>query len=235
MRGKAVMLTAILYCLAGMGCANRTKVPGGILPSDRMVEIVWDMAQADQYAALYLAKDSARINLKTETMRLYEEVFRLHRTTPEEFRKSYQYYLDHPELNQLLFDSAIARGVRARSEMYDRPGQYHPPVVPVRPGVGKPGTVGPGRPPGAVVPGTLVVPGARPGVGAPVPAVVRPTVGSPGIRRPGAVVSPGIKPAMRPGGVPPDLMRRMRGMSSQQQDSIMRAAHRQGDTAGTRN
>jgi hypothetical protein len=102
-----------------------------------MVQVMWDMAQADQYAALYLAKDSARIDRKAETMRLYAEVFRLHEVTPEEFRKSYRYYLDHPELNQLLFDSVITRGVRARSEIYDRPSQYHPPVAPARPGSGQ--------------------------------------------------------------------------------------------------
>jgi len=109
------------------------------------------MAQADQYAALYLAKDSAHVDRKTETLRLYEEVFRLHQVSREEFSKSYQYYLKHPKLNQLLFDSVIMRGARARSEDYDRPYAAHPPAVnaPSTQGVAGPKGVTPGMPGGA--------------------------------------------------------------------------------------
>jgi len=151
----------LIICLvAGMSCSDKNSVPRGILPKDKMEQVMWDMAQADQYAALYLMKDSARIDRKAETMRLYEEVFQLHQITPEQFRKSYHYYLHHPVLNQLMFDSVIARGVRARSEMYDRPSsQYHPPVGPVRPGVGEPsGAKVPAVPfkPGVVRPGAIM-------------------------------------------------------------------------------
>ena len=110
MMGRTVVLVVILCWAVGMGCSNKNSVPKGILPMDKMEQVMWDMAQADQYAALYLAKDSAHSDRKAETMRLYAEVFRLHEVTPEEFRKSYHYYLDHPELNQLLFDSVITRG-----------------------------------------------------------------------------------------------------------------------------
>jgi hypothetical protein len=160
-----VVLMVIVCCIAGIGCSDKNSVPRGILSRDKMEQVMWDMAQADQYAALYLAKDSPRIDRKAETLRLYAEVFRLHEVTPEEFRKSYHYYLDHPELNQLLFDSVIARGVRARSEMYDRPNsQYRPPMAPanIRPGVVRPGVVNPGVvKPGATVPGRPVF--VRPG------------------------------------------------------------------------
>lgn len=155
-----MLLILLLSWAAGIGCSDKSHVPGGILSKDKMEQVMWDMAQADQYAALYLAKDSAHIDRKAETMRLYAEVFRLHKVTADEFRKSYRYYLDHPELNQLLFDSVIARGVRARTELYDRPGfQYHTPVPPAN--VARPG----------IVPGP-----ARPGM---VPAVVRPGGGAP--------------------------------------------------------
>jgi uncharacterized protein DUF4296 len=135
-----MLLILLLSWTLWIGCSDKSHVPGGILSKDKMEQVMWDMAQADQYAALYLAKDSAHIDRKAETMRLYAEVFRLHQVTAEEFRKSYRYYLDHPELNQLLFDSVIARGVRARTELYDRPGfQYHTPVSPAN--VARPGVV----------------------------------------------------------------------------------------------
>jgi hypothetical protein len=147
MKVRTVVVMMILCCVAGISCSDKHGVPRGILPKDKMEQVMWDMAQADQYAALYLAKDSARIDQKAETMRLYAEVFRLHQVTPEQFRNSYHYYLDHPELNQLLFDSVTARGVRARTAVYGRPSQYHPPVV--QPGARLPGV----RLPGAVLTG----------------------------------------------------------------------------------
>jgi hypothetical protein len=202
---RTVALMVILCCVASMGCSNKNGVPKGILPKDKMEQVMWDMAQADQYAALYLAKDSSRIDRKEETMRLYAEVFRLHQVTPDQFRTSYHYYLDHPELNQLLFDSVITRGVRARSEAYDRPSQYHPPVAPVRPGVGGPS--------GAKVPMVPFKPGA-----------VRPGAIMPGAARPG-----GVGPLQQMGS--PEMMRRMHEAASRRrEDSIMRALQARRDT-----
>jgi len=151
MSGRTVVLMMLLCCFAGAGCSDKNSVPGDILSQDKMEQVMWDMAQADQYAALYLVKDSALIDRKTETMRLYAEVLRLHQVTPEEFRKSYRYYLSRPELNQLLFDSVVARGVRARTEMYDRPSTYRAPLPPAN--VARPGTLIPGAArPGVVTP-----------------------------------------------------------------------------------
>ena len=186
MSGRTVGLILLLCCAAGAGCSDKNSLPGDILSQDKMEQVIWDMAQADQYVALYVAKDSAHIDRKAETMRLYAEVFRLHDVTADEFRKSYRYYLGHPELNQLLFDSVIVRGVRARTELYDRPGfPYHAPTPPAnlaRPGVG------------AVRPGVGVPGAVRPGV---VP--VRPGVVAPG--RPGAVLPGGVRPkVVRPAG-----------------------------------
>jgi hypothetical protein len=166
MRGILACLLGVLL-FAASGCTDKNSVPSGILSREKMVGVLWDMILADQYSALYLAKDSARmskdsahlskdsphlskdsahlsknsphptkdsarINLKMETLRLYEQVFRLHQVSREEFRKSYQYYLDHPAINQVLFDSLTAMGVRMRTESYSRPVPFRPiPQVPV--------------------------------------------------------------------------------------------------------
>ena len=129
--GLAVVL------LTGTGCADKQSVPSGILPFNKMQTVMWDMIQADQYAVLAVAKDSAakdsaaHINAKAETLKLYEEVFRLHDVSREEFHKSYRYYLNHPELNQRLFDSLISQGSQLRTESYSRPSSYHPaPIIP---------------------------------------------------------------------------------------------------------
>ncbi|HVU93780.1 MAG TPA: DUF4296 domain-containing protein [Puia sp.] len=110
----------IVLMLAGIGCSDKDSVPSGVLAREDMQNVLWDMIQADQYST-YLAKDSGRINVKLENMRLYDQVFQLHHVTREKFTKSYKYYMAHPELTQALMDSLLSMGNRLRSESYNRP------------------------------------------------------------------------------------------------------------------
>lgn len=173
LRAIAICLAVVL--LAGSGCADKESVPSGILPLSKMQNVMWDMIQADQYAALAVAKDSsARGNAKAEALKLYEEVFRLHDVSREEFHKSYQYYLQHPELNQLLFDSLITQGTRLRTESYSRPFTNRPPPAipphlptgPTLPVPGRtplhPSTILPGRPPIFIPHQPGITPGLHP-------------------------------------------------------------------------
>jgi len=102
------------------GCSDKDSLPAGVLSKEDMQNVLWDMIQADQYSAAYLAKDSAHINIRLESMRLYDQVFQLHHISREEFNKSYKYYLAHPELTQTLLDSMQAMGNRLRAENYNR-------------------------------------------------------------------------------------------------------------------
>lgn len=120
------IIAGLLAILLAVGCSNKDKVPSDFIPRDKMEKILWDMVQADQYAAIYLTKDSARVNVKTETLKLYEEVFRLHQVSREEFRKSFTYYQQHPELTRNVFDSILAQGNRQRTESYSRPSLTTP-------------------------------------------------------------------------------------------------------------
>jgi len=107
-------------CLILTACGDKNSVPSGILPREKMEQVMWDMVMADQYAS-YLAKDSAHLDPKTERLRLYEQVFRMHDISRDKFQKSYAYYMDHPELNQVLFDSLVDYGSRVRSDVYSHP------------------------------------------------------------------------------------------------------------------
>jgi hypothetical protein len=123
-------MTRIIACLlvgvmlAVSSCSDKNKVPAGVLPHEKMEAVMWDVIQSEQYSANYLAKDSAHINLKLENLRLYDEVFRLHHVSREEFQKSYQYYMGRADLAQVLFDSLLSKGNRLRTESYSRP--YRP-------------------------------------------------------------------------------------------------------------
>lgn len=154
------IITSLLIglLLAVSGCSDKNSVPSGILPHEKMEAVMWDIIQSEQYSATYLAKDSAHVNLKLEDLRLYDEVFRLHQISREEFRKSYQYYMGRADVAQVLFDSLLAKGNRLRSESYSRP--YRP--VTSAPGQAAPPASVPAKPPAAAPVKSKVIPLAVP-------------------------------------------------------------------------
>jgi Domain of unknown function (DUF4296) len=99
----------LLLLLVIMGCASNDGVPGNIIPKDRMENILWDMIQADQFSNQYLIKDSSRINVKKETVKLYAEVLKIHNISKEEFKNSFQFYLGRPDLEKKMLDTLSER------------------------------------------------------------------------------------------------------------------------------
>ena len=136
---RVVAGISVLLMVLGMvtGCSDKDRIPSGVLPRQKMEDVLWDMIQADQYSS-FLTKDSAHINLKEERLRLYEQVFLLHGVTREQFRKSYDYYMSRPDLTQTMFDSLQSRGNRLRSEANNRPSAGPAAIVPAPDTVHKP-------------------------------------------------------------------------------------------------
>ena len=173
-RLSGILLTLLLLA----GCAGKDKVTSGIIPIDKMKTIVWELIQTDTYTDLYLGKDSAS-TARLETLRLYTQVLQLHQVSREDFRKSFQFYIDRPDLSRELFDSVQALGARDRAA--------HPAVMPSNTfPVGK-----------GAAPGLIVQPANRPG-GSQIPFTFhgraphgRPTNTAPG--------SPAPNPSLRPG------------------------------------
>ena len=139
------IVAGLLCMLLVVACSEKDKIPSDVIGKEEMEKILWDMMLADQYSVNYLVKDSARVNVKIETLKLYEEVFRLHKVSREAFRKSFQFYQGRPDITRTMFDSLLAKGNRARIENYTRP----PSTSPVVPSAGKAGdtirarTIGP--------------------------------------------------------------------------------------------
>ncbi|HVU53697.1 MAG TPA: DUF4296 domain-containing protein [Puia sp.] len=147
------IIAGILCIVLIAGCSEKDNIPSGILDKEQMGAVLWDMMQADQYAGAYLIKDSAKVNIKMETLKLYEQVFRLHNVTRDQFRKSLQFYQDHPDITHVVLDSLAARGGRLKADSYTHPSTTTPAptVKPVVPGPGvKPPVVPPARPSGTL-------------------------------------------------------------------------------------
>jgi hypothetical protein len=114
-----IYLLCILLVM-GISCKDSTKIPSDIIPKDKMENLMWDMMLADRYSAQFLLKDSATKDVKLETMKLYEQVFQLHKISHDKFVKSYKYYLNRPDLSKVMFDSLSARGSRNRDQIYKK-------------------------------------------------------------------------------------------------------------------
>jgi hypothetical protein len=73
-----------------------------------MREVMWDMIRADQYVTDFLIRDSSK-KKKDESVKLYDEIFRLHKITADEFKKSLAYYSSRPDLMRPIIDSLATR------------------------------------------------------------------------------------------------------------------------------
>jgi Domain of unknown function (DUF4296) len=100
-------------------CARKEKQEK-ILPEKKMREVMWDMIRADQYVSDFLLRDTTK-RKKDESVKLYDEIFRLHKITADEFKKSLAYYSSRPDLMRPIIDS-----LATRKNEYPPPGMQRP-------------------------------------------------------------------------------------------------------------
>ena len=113
------MRVLIFLCLASLlfAACSSGGTPGDIIPGERMGTIMWQLMEADEYINMVLAKDSTKKS-STERMKMYQQVFDLNNTSLPEFKKSYQFYMSHPDITKIIFDSIAAKTTRERTELY---------------------------------------------------------------------------------------------------------------------
>ncbi len=97
----------IFYCFAAfifcISCANKQE-PDFLLPEKQMVEILTDC---------YLVESSVRQEgtpLKVDEMKnYYQEVFKKHGVTEEQFNKSYDYYCHDLEKADKIYEKVLEK------------------------------------------------------------------------------------------------------------------------------
>jgi hypothetical protein len=116
-KGSVVLIAGIGLILGIASCSDKKKVPSDVLGREEMEAVMWDMIQADRYSATYFHSDSIkRRDIKTETLKLYDQVFQIHDISQEEFVKSYKFYLSRPDISKAMFDSIYTKANRRREE-----------------------------------------------------------------------------------------------------------------------
>ena len=107
----------LLVVTGFLAACSANNVPADIIPGEKMGTIIWQLMQSDEYVNNILAKDSAKKN-SAERMKIYQQVFDLNKTSLPEFKKSYQFYMAHPDITKVIFDSITVKAARQRAELY---------------------------------------------------------------------------------------------------------------------
>lgn len=114
---KQCLLCFSVICFLIACTTEDKKIPKEIMPVDKMKIVVWDMLQAGNYATTLKEKDTSIKKINTAYM---AEVLKLHNISKDEFFKSFDFYVAHPQLNKELFDSLNAYGQRRRTDLYKK-------------------------------------------------------------------------------------------------------------------
>ena len=86
-------------------CSKKNRLPGDILPPQKMQAILWDLMRADQFMGTFVLNKDTSKNITIESLKYYAHIFSIHDVEREEFQKSFSYYRTRPELFKTIMDS----------------------------------------------------------------------------------------------------------------------------------
>jgi hypothetical protein len=90
--------------LATMVSCNNDAVPKDVLEEQKMEKVLWDVLRADEMVAYQFELDST-IDRKNKSIQLYQQIFMVHKISPEEFKRSFKFYQTHPSKLKIVLDS----------------------------------------------------------------------------------------------------------------------------------
>ena len=102
MRFPLVIPLAIFIFTA---CKGKNKIPADVLTQKKMQAVMWDMMRADHFLTDYVFNKDSGLDKTAESFKYYQQIFALHQTNTEQFRKSYSFYTSHPYLFKAIMDS----------------------------------------------------------------------------------------------------------------------------------
>jgi hypothetical protein len=70
-------------------CGN-DGLPKDIIGKEKMEKILWDVLRADEMVDYQHLRDTS-INRQEKSIQLYQQIYKLHRVTADNFKESFQY------------------------------------------------------------------------------------------------------------------------------------------------
>jgi hypothetical protein len=89
-------------------CVNGDDPPSNIIQPEEMKAVLWDVIRAQSLAHETARKDSM-VNEAIKTKELSQKVFQIYNIDSAYFNKSYNWYISHPPVLKLIFDSLYSQ------------------------------------------------------------------------------------------------------------------------------
>ncbi len=104
-------LFGLLFLSIIISCDSGNKPPSNIIQPKEMQSILWDVMRAQTLANEIAIKDSS-INTVATTNLFSVKIFKIHKTDSTTFSNSYSWYIKHPDILKLIFDSLYVQKER---------------------------------------------------------------------------------------------------------------------------
>jgi hypothetical protein len=100
-----------MFFLVFVSCGSDTKVPSDILQPAEMSNILWDIMRSQALGYEIARKDSS-VREAIEVKALSQKVFKIYKIDSAYFNKSYNWYIQHPTILKVIFDSMYVQKER---------------------------------------------------------------------------------------------------------------------------
>lgn len=110
---KRTILLMLLFCFS---CSNNDEVPTGIIQSEEMSAILWDIIRAQTLATEVARKDSLK-NTADLSRELNLKIFDIHKVRQADFDESYDWYTRNPGVLKNLVDSLYTKKQRENDQI----------------------------------------------------------------------------------------------------------------------
>lgn len=97
----------IVASLILISCSYKDDIPKNIIQPKQMQSILWDNIKAGVYATEFIKKDSTK-NDSIELLKMQKSILIHYHISEDLYKKSYQYYIQHPSKLTAILDSISA-------------------------------------------------------------------------------------------------------------------------------
>lgn len=102
---KRLLTLASIALILG-SCQSNNEIPEDVLPRETVKQILVEANKVEgALKANFILGDSAKLVAPT----LYHEIYERHNTNAEEFKKSIDWYFEHPELLEEIQTEVVAK------------------------------------------------------------------------------------------------------------------------------
>ncbi|MFN3445230.1 MAG: DUF4296 domain-containing protein [Bacteroidia bacterium] len=99
-----VAICAVMFCACSN--PNQNQLPANVLTQQQMEAVLYDMHLAE---GLLTTEPKGGDTTARRALGMYEQIYKKHNITPEQFKASYQYYTNNPVVFDSVYNKIIER------------------------------------------------------------------------------------------------------------------------------